>query len=65
MVWEAALLEMVWVLTEVFAPSEVEKLVPTLELVLVCWGYFGVEDFHSVSMVAVVARVKFVSVVEK
>ena len=50
-------------LTEVFAPSEVEKTVPPLDLVLVCWRYSEVEDFHSESVVAVVARVKFVSVV--
>ena len=51
-------------LTEVFAPSYVAKPVPPSELVLVCWGYFEVEDFYSESVVAVVVRVKFVSVVE-
>ena len=55
---------MVWVLTEVFAPSEVGKPVLPSELVLVCWGYSEVEDFHSESVVAVAARVKFVSVAE-
>ena len=49
---------MVWVLTEVFAPSEVGKPVLPSELVLVCWGYSEVEYFHSESVVAAVARVK-------
>ena len=51
-------------LIDAFSPSEVEKLVPPSDLVLVFWGYSEVEDFHSESVVAVVARVKFVSVVE-
>ena len=51
-------------LTEVFAPSEVVKPVPPSEMVLVCWGYFEVEDFHSESVVALVVMVNFVSVVE-
>ena len=51
-------------LTEVFASSEVAKRVPPLELVLVYWGYSEVEAFYSESMVAVVSRLKFVSVVE-
>ena len=51
-------------LTEVFAPSEVSKTVPPSDMVLVCWGYSEVEDFHSESVVAVAARVKFVSVAE-
>ena len=51
-------------LTEVFSPLEVVKPAPALELVLVCWGYSGVEYFHSKSVVAVVARVKCVSVVD-
>ena len=55
---------MVWVLTEVFAPSEVGKPVLPSELVLVCWGYSEVEYFHSESVLAVVTRVKYVSVVE-
>ena len=50
---KSAVLEVVWVLTEVFAPSEVTKPVPPSELVLVCWGYFEVEYFHSESVVAV------------
>ena len=33
---KSALLEAVWVMNLVFAPSEVEKPVPALELVLVC-----------------------------
>ena len=36
----------------VFAPSEVAKPVPTSEMVLVCWRSFGVEYFHSDSVVA-------------
>ena len=32
-----ALLEVVWVLTVVFSPSEVAKLVPPSEMVLVLW----------------------------
>ena len=51
-------------LTELFSPSEVVKPVPPSDLVLVCWGCFEVEYFHSESVVAVVARVKFVRVVE-
>ena len=51
-------------LTEVFAPSEVVKTVPPLELVLRFWRYFEVEYFHSESVVAVVVRVIFVRVVE-
>ena len=50
-------LDVVWVITEVVLPSDSAKLVPPSELVLVCWGYSEVEDFHSESMVAVVARV--------
>ena len=53
-----------WVLIEVFAPSDVSKPVTHSELVLVCWGYYEVEDFQSESVVAVVTRVKFVSVFE-
>ena len=34
--WKAAVLEVVWVLDEVVLPSEVVKLVPSLELILVC-----------------------------
>ena len=62
--WKAIVLEVVWVLNEVFVPSEVAKPGPPSELVLVCWGYLEVEDFHSESVVAVVVRIKFVSVVE-
>ena len=61
---KSAVLKLMWVLTEVFAPSEVAKPVTPSELVLVCWGYFEVEAFHSKSVVAVVVREKFVSVVE-
>ena len=48
---------------EVVAPSEVAKLVLTSELLLVCWGYYNAEKFHSESVAAVLARVIFVSVV--
>ena len=61
---KSALLEVVWVLTDVFKPSEVAKSVPSSELVLVCRGYFEVGDFHSKSVVALVAMVKFLSVDE-
>ena len=64
LMWNSAVLEVVWLLVEVVTPSEVVNPVPPLELVLVCWGYSEVEDFHSESVVAVMARVKFVSVVE-
>ena len=62
--WKDEVLEVFWVLTGVFAPSEVAKPAPPSELVLVFWVYFEVEDFHSESMVAGVVRVKFVSVVD-
>ena len=61
---KAVILDMVRVLAEVVALSEVEKPVPPSELVLVCWRYYEVEDLHSESMVAVVERVNFVSVVD-
>ena len=51
-------------LDEVFATLEVVKPVLPSEMVLVFWGYSEVEDFHSESVVAVAARIKFVSVVE-
>ena len=63
-VFKADILEAVWVLNLVFPPSEVAKPVPPSELVLVGWGYSIVQYFHSESVVAVVARVKFISVVE-
>ena len=44
-IWKAVFLEVVLVMTEVFAPSEVEKMVPPLGLVLVFWRYFEVEFF--------------------
>ena len=62
--WKAVLLKVVWVPDEVVAPLEVVKLVPPLELLLVCWGYSDPEHFNFESVVAVVARVRFVSVVE-
>ena len=61
---KAPVLEVVWVLTEVFAYSEVAKPVPPSEMLFVCWRHFEVEDFHSESVVALVAMVKLVSVVE-
>ena len=51
-------------LAELFALLEVAKTVSLSDLKLVCWGYFEVENFHSESVIAVVARVKFVSVVD-
>ena len=62
--WNASGLKVVWVLFEVVAPLEVAKTVPPSDLVLVCWGYSEVEYFHSESLVAVVVRVKFVSMVD-
>ena len=62
--WKDALLEAVRVLLNAFVTSEVVKPVPPSELVLVCWRYYEVEDLHSESMVAVVERVNFVSVVD-
>ena len=64
LIWKALVLEVVWVMAEVVALSEVAKPVPPSELVLVGWGYSIVQYFHSESVVAVVARLKFVSVVE-
>ena len=61
---KAAILEVVWVWTDEFAPLEVEKPVPPLGLVLACWGNFEVEDFHSEFVVALVVMVKFASVAE-
>ena len=62
--WMAAVMELVQVLNEVFATSEVAKTVPPLEMVLISWGYFEVEYFHSESVVALVLMVKFISTVE-
>ena len=55
--WKDAVLEVVWLLTELFVPLEAAKTVPPSDMVLVCWGYFEVEDFHSESVVALVAKV--------
>ena len=57
--YKAAALELVWVLTELFPSSEFAKHVPPSELVLICWGYSVVKDFHSEFVVAVVARESF------
>ena len=62
--WMAAVMELVRVLNEVFSSLEVAKTVPPLEMVLICWGYFEVEYFHSESVVALVLMVKFISTVE-
>ena len=62
--WKSAVLELVCVMTEVFAPLEVAKTGPPSEMVLVCWGYVEVEYFHSESVVSLVVMVKFVSAVE-
>ena len=61
---KAVVLEVVWVPAEVVAPLEVAKPVSPSELVLICWGYSEVENFHSESMAAVVARVNIISVVD-
>ena len=63
-VFKAALLEVAWVLTDTFAPSEFAKTVPPSEILLVCWGYSDPENFHSESVAAVAARVIFLSMVE-
>ena len=63
-VLKAALLEVLLVQIDAFSPSEVAKPVPTSELVLVCWGNFEVEYFHSEFVVALSVMVKFVSVDE-
>ena len=63
-VLKAALLEVAWVLTDAFAPSGFAKTVPTSEMVLLCWGYFEVEDFHSEFVVSMVVIVKIVNVIE-
>ena len=60
--WKATVFEVVWVLTEVLTASKVVKPVQPSEMVLVCWGYFEVEGFHSEFVVALVVMVKFVSV---
>ena len=59
MMWKEVVLEVVWVPAKLVAPSEVAKPVPPSGLVLVCWGYSKPENFHSESVAAVVARVKF------
>ena len=64
MMWKAVVLESVWVPAEVVSPLEVEKTVPPSELVLVCWGYSEIDNFHSESVAVVVTRVKFVSKVD-
>ena len=47
------------VLILVFVPSEVVKPVSPSKMVLVCWWSFGVEDFHSDSVVALGVMGKF------
>ena len=61
--WKAVVLEVVWVPAYLVAPSEVAKLVPPSELLLVCWGYSDPENFHFESLAAVVTRVRFISYV--
>ena len=63
-IWKAVVLEVVCMTAYVVSPSEVVKQVPPSELLLVCWRYSEPENFHSKSMAAVVARVKFVTVAE-
>ena len=60
--WKAVVLEVVWVPAEVVVTSEVAKLIPPSELLLVCWGYYDPGNFHFESVAAVVTRVRFVSV---
>ena len=55
--WKAVVLEVLWVPSKVVSPSEVDKSVPPLELILVCWEYYDPEKFHYESMVVVVVRV--------
>ena len=50
--------------TDEFAPSEVVKPVLPSDLLLVCWGCFDVEEFHSEFVVALVEMINFVSVAE-
>ena len=64
LMWTAAILKVVRVLTDAFSPSEVAKTAPLSELVLMCWGHFEVENFHSEFVVALVVTVKSVSTVE-
>ena len=44
----------------VFEPLEAAKLVLPSEMVLLCWWFLEVEDFHSESVVALGAMVNFV-----
>ena len=60
--WKAVVLEVIWVPAEVIVPSEVAKLVPPSELLLVYWGYSYPKIFHFESVAAVVARVRCASV---
>ena len=59
MICIADLLEELWVLILVFAPLDVTKPVPPSELVLVCWWFLVVENFHSDSVVALGVTVNF------
>ena len=61
---KASLLGVLWLKTDVYTPSKVAKPVPTSDLILVCWGYFEVEYFHSDFIVVLVVMVKFISVDE-
>ena len=62
-VCKAVVLEVLLVPDEVVSPSEVAKLVPLLELLLVFWRYSDPESFHFESVSEVMARVRFESVV--
>ena len=44
-VWKAVVLEVVWVPAEVVAPSDFAKLVPTSEILLVCWDILKLNIF--------------------
>ena len=63
-IWKDIFLKVVRVPADLVAPSEVTKMFPPSELLLVCWGYSDPESFHFESVLAVMARVIFVSLVE-
>ena len=59
MMCKAVVLRVVRVTDKLVAPSEVVRLAPPSELLLVCWGYSDPEHFHFESVASVVARVRF------
>ena len=60
MMFKYALLEALWLLTLVFAPSKVAKPFPPSDVALLCWLFLVVENFHLDSMVVLRVTVKFV-----